>query len=288
MSVKLQSINEIRLYLANELKEIYQKQEISSLANIIIKTVIGVTRLQGFYMSEEKISEVQSERIISICKDLKRGKPIQYIIGETDFFNCIIKVNNATLIPRQETEELVDIIIKENSGFSGKIIDIGTGSGCIAIALARYLPEAIITGVDISDDALKVARENAILNNVSVSFIKEDILNFRYDLNYETNIIVSNPPYVCNSEKLQMSNNVIDYEPHLSLFVPDNDPLKFYKAIINVSEKILTNGGRLYFEINEAMGMNIVQLLEVSGFSEIKIITDINNKERIIKGIKNG
>jgi release factor glutamine methyltransferase len=286
MGGNIQTIKDIRFYLAKELEEIYKEPEISALVNIIIKTVTGITKLHQLYMTEQLVTSVQAGRILDICKELKTGKPIQYIIGETNFYDCIIQVNSATLIPRPETEELVDLIIRENKGFLGNIIDIGTGSGCIAIALAANLPGSVITGIDISDETLRTAQENATLNNVTVSFMKGNIFNFDSKLINKAGIIVSNPPYVCYSEKPSMSKNVIDFEPHMALFVTDSDPLLYYRAILKLAVKILIPYGRLYFEINEVMGKSMVQLLESSGYSEIEIVADINGKERIIKGTK--
>ena len=286
MGVNLQKIKDIRSYLSKELEVIYQEPEISALANIIIKTVMGISKLHQLYMTEQLVSNMQARRIFDICSDLKTGKPIQYILGETSFYDCLIKVNGSTLIPRPETEELVDLIIRENRGYTGNILDIGTGSGCIAISLAVNLSGSLITGIDISDEAIATARENAILNNVAVSFVKGDIFSFDFDIINEAGIIVSNPPYVRNSEKQFMSKNVLDFEPGQALFVADSDPLVYYRAILKVAEKILVLNGKIYFEINEAMGKSMVQLLESSGYSEVQVIADINNKERIIKGTK--
>lgn len=287
MGVNIQTIKDIRFYLVRELEEIYQEPEKSAIINIIIKTVTGISRLQQLYKTDSGVTISQAEKIIEICIDLKTGKPIQYIIGETDFYDCRIRVNGATLIPRPETEELVDLIIRENGNFKNKVLDIGTGSGCIAIALALKMPESSVTGTDIYEDALTVARENAVLNNVHVSFFQDDIFNFKnYNLG-EFAIIVSNPPYVRMSEIKHMNKNVLDFEPHKALFVNDNDPLVYYKAILKIAEKILIPAGRLYLEINEAFGSSMVNLLESAGYSEVAIIQDINGKERIIKGRKN-
>ena len=287
MGVKLQTIKDIRYYLAKELGEIYHESEISAIANLIIKTETGISRLHQLYMSEQTITHSQSEKIVSICKELKTGKPIQYILGATIFYDCTIRVNNSTLIPRPETEELVDAVIKGNRGFTGKIVDIGTGSGCIAIALAANMPGADVSGIDISEEAIAMAKKNALLNGVKISFIKGDIFNFDFEIVSKVGIIVSNPPYIRNSEKQFMSKNVLDFEPHSALFVTDSDPLVFYRTIIKAAKRILIPEGRLYFEINEAMGLPMVRLLEESRYSEILIIKDINGKERIIKGIKN-
>jgi release factor glutamine methyltransferase len=288
MAVKIQTIKDIRFYLAKELKCIYKDEEIRVLADILIKTVTGITKLHQLYDGGYKLKAEDVNKIVDFAAHLKTGQPIQYILGETTFYNCKIKVNSSTLIPRPETEELVDLILKENKGFNGNIIDFGTGSGCIAIALAANLPFSEITGVDISEDALIVARENAVLNNVRVSFIKNDILNMDPGVSVKAGIIVSNPPYVRNSEKPFMGRNVLDFEPHQALFVSDSEPLVYYNAILEIAEKVLFPGGRLYFEINEAMGESLINRFKAFNYSEIEIVSDLNGKERIIKGRKNG
>lgn len=289
MGVKIQTIKDTRIYLSRELDGIYQEPEINALSIIIIKTATGVSKLHQLFMSEQFINPEQAARIIEITEELKTGKPIQYIIGETSFYNCIIKLNSATLIPRPETEELVHLIINENRGYRGDIIDFGTGSGCIAIALAANIPGSRVTGIDNSEDAIRIAKENAFLNNVNVSFLIGDIFKFEdIAIPNRAGIIVSNPPYVRNSEKKLMGKNVLDFEPHFALFVNDSEPLIYYKALLNIADKMLVTGGRLYFEINEAMGDLIVGLLDFSGYSDIRLIADINNKNRIISGTKNG
>jgi release factor glutamine methyltransferase len=288
MGVKIQTIKDIRFYLAKELNGIYKEPEIRTLAVILIKTVTGTTTLHQLYDNDYLINSALAEKIIEYTEELKTGKPIQYVVGETIFYNCTIKVNGSTLIPRPETEELVDLIIRENQDFKGNIIDFGSGSGCIAIALAANLPFAKLKGIEISDDAIRIARENATLNNVNVSFIKGDIFKLSQESLGKTGIIVSNPPYVRDSEKLIMGKNVLDFEPHLALFVTDSDPLIYYNAILKLADKVLLPCGRLYFEINEVMGKPLIRLLESFEYSEIGIILDINDKERIIKGRKNG
>ena len=270
MGVKIRTIKDIRFYLSRELICVYNETEIRVLAD-------------NGYLIRAK----DAEKIIWITGELKTGKPIQYILGETTFYNCTIKVNGSTLIPRPETEELVDLIIRENKGYNGNILDFGSGSGCIAIALATNLPLAKLTGIEISDDAIRIAQKNAVLNNVKASFIQGNIFAFDNDSVSKAGIIVSNPPYVRNSEKSLMAKNVLDFEPHLALFVTDSDPLIYYKAILNLAEKLLLPQGRLYFEINEVMGRSLIQLFESYDYSEIEIVHDINDKERIIKGRKN-
>jgi release factor glutamine methyltransferase len=287
MTINIQTIKSIKPYLVKELHNLYSEPEISALANIIIKTAFKSLKLHVSMLSESGITQKQASEITRICKELKTGKPIQYILGETNFYNCVIKVNSNTLIPRPETEELVDLIVKENKGFRKTILDVGTGSGCIAIALAVNLPGTDVTGIDISDGALTVAKENAILNKVSVSFLKTDILNFDIQSLKRAEIIVSNPPYVRESEKKYIASNVLDFEPHTALFVPDSDPLKYYLATLNLAEFILLKGGKIYFEINEAMGEEMNQLLNSKNYSDIEIVNDLNGKKRIIKGIRN-
>lgn len=287
MGVNIQTIKDIRFYLAKELTGIYNSTEIRVLADLLIKTVTGRSKLHQLYDDDYTLSIKESSQITEFSNRLKTGKPVQYILGETIFFDCKIMLNSSTLIPRPETEELVDLIIRENKDYKGNIIDFGTGSGCIAIALAVNIPFSELTGIDISEDALKIARENSDLNKVKVSFIKEDILDFRQNAVDKAGIIVSNPPYVRNSEKRLIGRNVLDFEPHLALFVPDSDPLKYYKAILDLTDCLLLPGGLIYFEMNEAMGKPLADLTVSHGFSDIKIVLDINNKERIMKGRKN-
>lgn len=288
MAVKIQTIKDIRFYLAKELNHLYDAAEIRILSDILIKSVSGITKLYDLYDPEFVLREVDAEKIIYYVSELKTGKPVQYVVGETVFYNCVIKVNSSTLIPRPETEELVDLVIKENKGYSGKILDLGTGSGCIAIALALNLPLAMVTGSDISEEALSVARENSILNKAGVSFLNDDIFNISSNQLIEAGIFVSNPPYVRNIEMKDMGKNVVDFEPHNALFVSDSEPLIFYEAILRRAEKALLPKGRVYFEINESMGNNLVRLMEEFNYSEIQVVRDIHNKDRILKGRKNG
>lgn len=287
MGVKLQTIKDIKLYLEKQLSGLYPETEIIAFANIIT-TKLKFTKLQMFAFPESPVTGKQAAEIKNICKELKTGKPIQYITGETSFYNCVIKVNSSTLIPRPETEELVDLIIKENRGFTGSLLDIGTGSGAIAIALAVNMPGSAVKGTDISESALETAGENAALNNSAVEFIMSDMLDSHAVILPPADIIVSNPPYVRESEMSLMGKNVIGFEPHSALFVPDSDPLKFYIAILNIARSILTPQGKIYFEINEALGKEMSDLFAANGYSKIRVINDINGKQRFITGIKNG
>lgn len=287
MGVKIRTIKEIRSSLSTELNGMYPEQEINALANIIIRTLPQAEKLHQIYDPGLILDDENITRVTDLIEELKQGRPIQYILGSSEFYKCIIRVTEATLIPRQETEELVDLIIRENRGFTGKILDIGTGSGCIAISLAKNITASSVTGTDISHDALLVARENARLNKVKVEFIEEDIFNPHRLLTGKQDIIVSNPPYVLFSEKVLMSRNVLEHEPHEALFVNDSEPLIFYKSILLTAEKILQPGGKVYFEINETMGSNMISLIETFRYSDIKLFKDINGKDRIIRGILN-
>jgi len=288
MSVNIQTITDIRKLIKAELSPLYPDREIRSLTDIIIKTLLGASRLHLLSQPEMVVPEEKTKRIKEITAELKRGRPLQYILGETVFYGCPLRVNEHTLIPRQETEELVDLIIKENRGYNGDVTDLGTGSGCIAIALAKNLPGTHVTAIDISTEALETAMRNAADNAVTVSFLKADILVPDKLTCKPAGIIVSNPPYVRESEKNMMHRNVLDHEPHGALFVPDNDPLMFYRAILEASRILLIPAGRIYFEINEAMGSLVVSLAESYHLKNIEIINDLNGKERFVKGEKNG
>ncbi|MBG0860185.1 MAG: peptide chain release factor N(5)-glutamine methyltransferase [Bacteroidales bacterium] len=288
MGLKIRTIKDIRLYLIKELGKTYPEPEINALISIIIRSLFGISELKRLVLSEIPVTGKQQQKIINICRELKDGKPVQYVLGETSFYNCTIKVNSETLIPRPETEELVDLIIRENRGFRGKIIDIGTGTGCIAIALAVNLPGSSVTGIDISESAVALAKQNAQLNNVQITFTVSDIFDEQVRLPGKTDIIVSNPPYITESEKRLVARNVIDYEPHTALFVPDSNPLVYYRAITMFAVNNLAAGGKIYFEINEAMGNSLVRFLESMGYSKAEIVKDINGKDRIVKTIRNG
>lgn len=284
MAVNLQTIKDIRSYISGELQSVYDTNEISSLTNLIFKKVLKARSRFEINDPSLIITREQLDEILMICNELKTGKPWQYITGETIFYDQVIKVNENTLIPRPETEELVDLIIKENRNYKGKIIDFGTGTGCIAIALAANLPGSEVTGVDISPKAIDTAKENARINSVEVSFRVDDIFTFSTQELF--GIMVSNPPYVRNSEKKLMHRNVIDFEPHTALFVDDSDPLVYYRAILEISLKNHIPGGKIYFEINEAFGNEIKDLMNTFGYISPEIIKDLNGKERIAKGIK--
>ncbi|MDP4221849.1 MAG: peptide chain release factor N(5)-glutamine methyltransferase [Bacteroidota bacterium] len=283
MAIKLQTIRDIRNFITSELASLYPPRETESIAMIILTHVFkDKTRAQLLSNDEVETGSRKTDAIIRYCRDLKKGKPVQYVTGETEFYGCRLKVSPGVLIPRPETEELVDLVIKENNNFQGKIIDIGTGTGAIAINLALNLPAARVTATDNSVRALRIAAENAVINHAHVTFVKADILKSDTKMSESFDLIVSNPPYVRYSEMLLMNRNVLDFEPHRALFVSDNDPLKFYRAIFNFAEEALSPGGKIYYEINEAMGMQIRKLSELFNYRDIRILKDINGKDRFL------
>lgn len=288
MAEKVNTLKDLKLFISGQLQNLYPDNEITAISAVIIRTIFKQHKLHYPAVPETIISSSDFNYASSICNKLKRDMPVQYAIGETEFYGCLVKLNGKTLIPRPETEELADLIIKENKNFTGSIIDIGTGSGAIAIALACNITGALLYGTDISPDAVKLASENAALNNARVNFICDDILNPNTEKYPNAGIIVSNPPYVRESEKSLMSNNVLNYEPHEALFVPDADPLKFYRGILNLCRDIRDKQIKIYFEINEALGVDISKLLESFFCTDITILKDLTGRDRFAKCIYNG
>ncbi|MCY1723440.1 peptide chain release factor N(5)-glutamine methyltransferase [Prolixibacteraceae bacterium Z1-6] len=273
-------------YIKTELGPHYPETEVDGFIRIIFGAVLSMNYTQIILEKDKVLSETDFNTIKGIVGALKTHQPIQYILGETEFYDLNIKVNPAVLIPRPETEELVSWICNSGIKPGARILDIGTGSGCIAMALKNELKQVEVTGVDISEKALETAKENAIRNNLKVEFAAADILNWgnynwqKYDL------IVSNPPYVRECEKKQMDANVLDYEPEGALFVADEDPLVFYKTIAEFALDKLYPGGWLFFEINEFLGDEMVDLLKSLGYIAIELKTDINGKKRMLAGRK--
>jgi len=274
----------------DSLISLHDKQEAISLAWLSISHTFKLDRTTYLNLKDTEIPVDRHESLFQILEELNTGKPLQYVIGETEFYGLNFKVNPSVLIPRPETEELVDWILSElrisKRALKGiRIIDIGTGSGCIPIAIKKNIPEALLYAVDISYEALFISRKNAVLNQTSIHFIQDDILKpARTSLDDEKfQIIVSNPPYVMETEKQQMLSNVLDYEPHLALFVPNNDPLIFYMAIADFAIKHLDANGFLYLEINENLGNETITLLKEKGFKNIELRQDLRGKDRMIQ-----
>ncbi|ELY2017310.1 peptide chain release factor N(5)-glutamine methyltransferase [Flavobacterium psychrophilum] len=279
-------IKNYRTQFVQALASIFDEKEIESFFYIILEVFHQLKRVDLVLSPDLKLDNIQLLQWETVLLQLKEQKPIQYILGETQFFGLPFYVNENTLIPRPETEELVEWIIKENLKISSlknlKILDIGTGSGCIAISLAKNLPNASVFAIDVSDKALATAQKNAVLNEVDITFIEKNILQTE-DLNQEFDIIVSNPPYVRNLEKKEIHKNVLEYEPHLALFVEDNDSLLFYRKITELATRNLSNNGQLYFEINQYLGKETVELLEKYNFKNTTLKKDIYGNDRMIK-----
>lgn len=272
----------------------YDKDEVDQFFFMICDYYFNVKRITLAIQPDYAINEDEAGLVFQALEALKRHEPIQYLLKTTEFFGLTFQVNNQVLIPRPETEELVAWIIEsklEEIKAPLRILDIGTGSGCIAIALAKHFEHAEVFGVDISEEAIKVAQRNAEINNVSVRFIQSDILTVDptiiADFALPFDIIVSNPPYVREMEKQQMKPNVLNHEPHLALFVDDANPLKFYKAITGLATKTLVEGGLLFFEINEYLGNDMVALLLEHKFKDVALRRDMFKRNRMIKGVQN-
>ncbi|MCD8185283.1 MAG: peptide chain release factor N(5)-glutamine methyltransferase, partial [Rikenellaceae bacterium] len=262
--------------------EVYPPEEGRAITFQLFESLLGLRREDIFLLSEAECEP--SEAISQAVEQLLHHRPLQYILGETEFYGLPFYVNEKVLIPRPETEELVQWIIHDYKGTSPRILDIGTGNGAIAVSLAKNLPEASVFAVDISSGALETARENARLNQVNVQFTQADILQEHPEGIFD--VIVSNPPYVRKTEKSLMRRNVLDHEPDIALFVPDDDPLLFYRRIAELAKSRLNDNGTLYFEINEAFGPQIQELLSALGYTEIEIRSDIFGKDRMAKGTK--
>lgn len=268
--------------ITSRLSGIYPGEEARAMAFVLFEEYLGLARHDVLLAQNENIGN--TPEIEKAVGQLLTGRPLQYVTGKAWFCDMELIVNEGVLIPRPETEELVQWIIAEAGEKKGlRILDIGTGSGCIAISLAKALPQAIVSAVDISETALDTARKNAAANNADVDFRHLDIL--AQEPVKEFDIIVSNPPYVRESEKQDMRSNVLDHEPHTALFVSDDDPLLFYRRIALTAGGSLTAGGRLYFEINEAFGRETVEILTEAGFSDIELKKDIFDRDRMISAV---
>lgn len=279
-------IKEVKNKIIEELVPLYDEHEAKSIASMCMEEILQSSSLSiTLHLADEFPSEKQ-ELYEEIVKALKQGKPIQYIFKKAYFFEQEFYVNENVLIPRQETEELIQLILNATLDKDyNSLLDIGTGSGCIALSLKRFYDSLkVVDALDFSLEALAVAKRNSEIHNLDINFIYDDILNPQEKYgNYS--IIVSNPPYVCEEEKKHMHINVLENEPASALYVPDDKPLLFYEAIVNFSKDHLINGGMLFFEINENFGLEVKHLLEKSGFREVFIEQDINNKDRIVWGI---
>ncbi len=280
-------LSQIKLQYFNQLKDIYPKTEIEGIFSIVIGRLLNYSKIDIHLNQNKKIDPSNEKKMILFLNRLITGEPVQYILGETEFCGLPLKVDRRVLIPRPETEYLADLAINfipKNK--SVKIIDLCTGSGCIAIALYKKLPLSEITAVDISADAIELARENSNFNKTPIKFLKDDLLNpsLSYDL-YQ--YITCNPPYVRESERALMHKNVVDFEPALALFVKDSDPLIFYRALAKFGRNYLENRGCILAEINETLGDQTAQLFDACSYNEITVLKDLQNKDRYIRAMKN-
>ncbi len=285
------TVKDVFVSYKQALSGIYDANETEALTLLTLSEITGSTKAQLKAFPEKQLTDGQSENTNAILNRLQTGEPLQYILGHTEFYGLLFKVNPSVLIPRPETEELVEWILSEVGGLQlavGSILDIGTGSGCIAISLKKNLPDVNASAVDVSSPAIETAQQNADLNTVKVNFIEDDILDPSNHslLTTHYSLIVSNPPYVTMHDKTQMHRNVTDFEPHTALFVPEDDPLIFYKAIADFALERLVPGGFLFFEINEGLGNETVEMLQGKGFKDIELRQDMSGRDRMIRGTR--
>jgi len=289
MFVKDNSVGSARIYFNNRLSELFSLSELKLMFNEFLIARLKISRNDLHFSDQLKLSESDLLYFRSCVHRLKDNEPFQYILGSTEFYGLEILCDRRALIPRPETEELVDWIVKEHATIEPlEILDLCTGTGCITLALKSLLGHSNVVGIDVSEDALSLAKENALKNNLEVAFRKLNLLNFQSDefLKTEYDIWVSNPPYIPVSEKKSMHSNVLDFEPEIALFVADNDPLIFYRIIAEQGLKHLKTGGKLYFEIHENLGNEMLQLLSNLGYASLELKADMQGKNRMLKGVK--
>ena len=269
--------------LQTALSGIYEGHELTAIIRTICCDMLGIGTATYYLKEAVTLTSEQESLLRSITDRLQQGEPLQYIEGKAPFCGMEFAVNSSVLIPRPETAELVDWIAREHATQQPRILDLGTGSGCIAIALSKRLPQAEIEACDISAEALTVAKENARMNEAPVSFFTHDMLDLGTPLPHSYDILVSNPPYIRQSEAADMSIQVTEWEPHTALFVPDDDALRFYRAIAELGQtKALRPGGHIYVEINQALGKETVALFEAYGYQDVELRKDIYGNERMI------
>jgi release factor glutamine methyltransferase len=280
----VKTINDVFLSFRHELNNLYNNKETEALTLWVVSEIMELSKATIKAFPEKELTVLQQELSSSILMELKTGKPLQYILGYTEFYGLRFVVNPATLIPRPETEELVEWILSSvDPKKKLSILDIGTGSGCIPISLKKNLPNAHVSGIDISPEALQTAKINAELNEVEIDLIEADILRDLQPITHHLQLIVSNPPYVTPVDKAKMHLNVVGFEPHTALFVPQEDPLLFYKAIADFAIANLTPGGLLFLEINESYGEETIALLNSKGLKNIELRKDMSGRDRMIK-----
>ncbi len=274
-------MNKIVAYIRSRLQPYYTAEEVSALSRIVCCDLLGQAPTDYYLGKDIVLSSKKEQELEDILQRLSRFEPLQYIEGRTLFLGREFWVAPGVLIPRPETEELVELMLKEIPA-DARILDVGTGSGCIAISLAKELPDALVTAWDVSPEALSVARVNARKLQADVRFVECDVLACQVDEVGLYDVIVSNPPYVTEAEKADMEPNVLQWEPSLALFVPDDDPLRFYRRIAVLGRDMLADGGRLYFEINRAYGREMVEMLRTMGYVRVRVKKDLSQNDRFV------
>ena len=274
-------MNRITTYIRQSLQDIYPPEEVKALSMLICCDMLGVDALDIYMGKDIILSACKQRDLENIIFRLQKNEPIQYIRGYAEFCGRNFRVAPGVLIPRPETAELVGLIVKENPD-ARRLLDIGTGSGCIAISLDKNLPDAKVDAWDISEEALAIARKNNEELDAQVTFRRQDVFSADGIQGASYDIIVSNPPYVTETEKTEMEANVLDWEPELALFVPDEDPLRFYRRIAELGRELLRPGGKLYFEINQAYGQDMIRMIEMNQYRDVRVIKDIFGKDRIL------
>lgn len=274
-------MNKIVAYIRSRLQPYYTAEEVSALSRIVCCDLLGQAPTDYYLGKDIVLSSKKEQELEDILQRLSRFEPLQYIEGRTLFLGREFWVAPGVLIPRPETEELVELMLKEIPA-DARILDVGTGSGCIAISLAKELPDALVTAWDVSPEALSVARANARKLQADVRFVECDVLACQVDEVGLYDVIVSNPPYVTEAEKADMEPNVLQWEPSLALFVPDDDPLRFYRRIAVLGRDMLADGGRLYFEINRAYGREMVEMLRTMGYVGVRVKKDLSQNDRFV------
>lgn len=274
-------MNKIVAYIRSRLQPYYTAEEVSALSRIVCCDLLGQAPTDYYLGKDIVLSSKKEQELEDILQRLSRFEPLQYIEGRTLFLGRELWVAPGVLIPRPETEELVELMLKEIPA-DARILDVGTGSGCIAISLAKELPDALVTAWDVSPEALSVARVNARKLQANVRFVECDVLACQVDEVGLYDVIVSNPPYVTEAEKADMEPNVLQWEPSLALFVPDDDPLRFYRRIAVLGRDMLADGGRLYFEINRAYGREMVEMLRAMGYVGVRVEKDLSQNDRFV------
>jgi release factor glutamine methyltransferase len=282
------TVSEHKKYFSTSLSEIYTESESAFIFQIFVENILELNSIQQRQLADQNVSSENEEKFHTIISELQTGKPYLQVLGETEFYGMKFFVNENVLIPRPETEELLEIAIQKinNSQFTSnklQILDIGTGSGIIPLVLKKYFPQAEVTSIDFSEKALEMARKNADFHQLEINFIHGDYLNF--DLNQNFDIIISNPPYIGIEEEHEIADSVKEFEPKMALFSPTSDALIFYRKIAKDAEKHLNENGLLFLEINQKLGSETLELY-VDGFSEAELIKDLSENDRFIFGKK--